>query len=75
MMKSKFKEAKQPEIPQLMWQTTPSGSKPLLLTTGLYCLQMSFQSWGSEAHHQHLESNIPFLPWKPGESVPPLGTP
>lgn len=25
MMKSKFKEAKKPEIPQLTWQTTPSG--------------------------------------------------
>lgn len=57
MMKSRFKEAENPEIPQLMWQswklTTPSGFGPLLLTTRLNCLQMSFKHESNEAHHQH----------------------
>lgn len=57
MMKSRFKEAENPEIPQLMWQswklTTPSGFGPWLLTTRLNCLQMSFKHESNEAHHQH----------------------
>lgn len=57
MMKSRFKEAKNSEIPQLMWQsgtlTTPSGFRPLPLTTRLNCLQMSFKHESKETHHQH----------------------